>query len=82
MRTREIEANGLTFRAREHGDTGSTPVLLLHGFPETSHMWQPLMERLGQTATARASFYVYNNRDDVDALIDALIYAEGFFKNA
>lgn len=46
------------------------------------HCAQPLMERLGQTATARASFYVYNNRDDVDALIDALIYAAGFFKNA
>src|SRR3990172_472504 len=44
MRTREIAANGLTFRAREHGE--GTPVLLLHGFPETSRMWVPLMERL------------------------------------
>lgn len=44
MKTREIAANGLTFRAREHG--AGTPVLLLHGFPETSRMWEPLMERL------------------------------------
>ncbi|MEX0786791.1 MAG: alpha/beta hydrolase [Dehalococcoidia bacterium] len=44
MQQRDIEANGLTFRAREHGD--GTPVLLLHGFPETSRMWEPLMERL------------------------------------
>lgn len=44
MQQREIEANGLTFRAREHGE--GTPVLLLHGFPETSRMWEPLMERL------------------------------------
>jgi pimeloyl-ACP methyl ester carboxylesterase len=44
MRIREIEANGMTFRAREHGE--GVPVLLLHGFPETSRMWVPLMERL------------------------------------
>ncbi len=46
MQTREIEANGLTFRARDHGS--GAPVLLLHGFPETSRMWVPLMERLAQ----------------------------------
>ncbi len=46
MDNRELQANGLTFRAREHG-TG-TPVLLLHGFPETSRMWAPLMERLAE----------------------------------
>lgn len=43
--TREIEANGLRFTCREQGDTGE-PVVLLHGFPETSHMWLPLMEAL------------------------------------
>lgn len=43
---REIEANGLTFQARESGPTDGEPVILLHGFPETSHMWIPLMERL------------------------------------
>jgi pimeloyl-ACP methyl ester carboxylesterase len=46
MRIREIEANGLTFRVREHGD--GSPVVLLHGFPETSRMWAPLMERLAE----------------------------------
>jgi pimeloyl-ACP methyl ester carboxylesterase len=44
VQTCEIEANGLTFRVREHGS--GVPVLLLHGFPETSRMWEPLMERL------------------------------------
>ncbi|MBI5867096.1 MAG: cysteine desulfurase [candidate division Zixibacteria bacterium] len=43
------------------------------------HCAQPLMERLGQTATARASFYVYNNREDIDTLIDALQSAGRFF---
>jgi cysteine desulfurase/selenocysteine lyase len=32
------------------------------------HCCQPLMHRLGEAATARASFYVYNTPDDVDAL--------------
>ncbi|MBI1250001.1 MAG: SufS family cysteine desulfurase [Alphaproteobacteria bacterium] len=36
------------------------------------HCAQPLMQRLGVTATARASFALYNTRDDVDAFIAAL----------
>jgi cysteine desulfurase/selenocysteine lyase len=36
------------------------------------HCAQPLMRRLGVTATARASFALYNGPDDVEALIAAL----------
>jgi cysteine desulfurase/selenocysteine lyase len=36
------------------------------------HCAQPLMQRLGVTATARASFACYNRLDEVDALIEAL----------
>jgi cysteine desulfurase/selenocysteine lyase len=36
------------------------------------HCAQPLMERLGLPATARASFGLYNSRAEVDALVDAL----------
>jgi len=36
------------------------------------HCAKPLMRRLGVGATARASFYVYNDRADVDSLADAL----------
>ena len=36
------------------------------------HCAKPLMRVLGVAATARASFYLYNDRDDVDALADAL----------
>jgi cysteine desulfurase/selenocysteine lyase len=36
------------------------------------HCAQPLMTRLGVTATARASFAAYNTHDDVDALIAGL----------
>ncbi|HYU06642.1 MAG TPA: cysteine desulfurase, partial [Thermoplasmata archaeon] len=33
------------------------------------HCAQPLMERFGLPATARASFYIYNDLEDVDALV-------------
>lgn len=36
------------------------------------HCCQPLMRWLDVSATARASFYLYNSSDDVDALIDGL----------
>ena len=43
------------------------------------HCAQPLMRRLGVPATARASFYLYNSRDDVDVLIAALEKTKGWF---
>jgi cysteine desulfurase/selenocysteine lyase len=36
------------------------------------HCCQPLMRRLGVAATTRASLYLYNTREDVDALVEAL----------
>jgi cysteine desulfurase / selenocysteine lyase len=36
------------------------------------HCAKPLLRLLGVPATARASFHVYNNRDDVDALLTGL----------
>jgi cysteine desulfurase / selenocysteine lyase len=43
------------------------------------HCAQPLMERLGVTATCRASFAMYNTKADVDALVAALLKAHDFF---
>ncbi|MGH9272021.1 MAG: aminotransferase class V-fold PLP-dependent enzyme, partial [Ilumatobacteraceae bacterium] len=43
------------------------------------HCAKPLMRLLGVAATVRASFYVYNDRDDVDALADALDGASDIF---
>jgi cysteine desulfurase/selenocysteine lyase len=37
------------------------------------------MERLGVTATCRASFAMYNTRDEVDALVKALTKAHDLF---
>ena len=43
------------------------------------HCAKPLMRRLGVAATARASFYLYNDESDVDALADALAEAGTLF---
>ncbi|MGE5511259.1 MAG: cysteine desulfurase [Bacteroidota bacterium] len=43
------------------------------------HCAQPLMERLGVTATCRASFAMYNTKAEVDVLAEALIRAHDFF---
>ena len=43
------------------------------------HCAQPLMTRLGVTATCRASFAMYNTRAEVDALAEALVKAHDFF---
>lgn len=41
-----VSCNGLSFNCRTSGATAGTPILLMHGWPETSHMWEPLMLRL------------------------------------
>jgi cysteine desulfurase / selenocysteine lyase len=43
------------------------------------HCAQPLMRALGVPATARASFGPYNDRDDVDALIESIVRARSVF---
>jgi cysteine desulfurase/selenocysteine lyase len=43
------------------------------------HCTMPLHKKLGIAATARASFYLYNTRDEVDALMEALQRAKKFF---
>jgi cysteine desulfurase/selenocysteine lyase len=45
------------------------------------HCAQPLMKKLGVTATTRASFYLYNTLDDVEALVDALNGARRYFSH-
>jgi cysteine desulfurase/selenocysteine lyase len=44
------------------------------------HCAQPLMNRLGLPATARASFAFYNTRNEVDTLVDALKKTEELFR--
>jgi cysteine desulfurase/selenocysteine lyase len=43
------------------------------------HCCQPLMRWLKVTATARASFYLYNTEQDVDRLVESLVKTKEFF---
>jgi cysteine desulfurase / selenocysteine lyase len=43
------------------------------------HCAQPLMNRLGVPATARASLYVYNRREEIDVLAEGIQEAARFF---
>jgi cysteine desulfurase/selenocysteine lyase len=44
-----------------------------------THCVMPLLARFGVPATCRASFALYNTRDEVDALAQALVKAQDFF---
>jgi len=44
--TSTIAVRDLTFAVRTAGPADGAPVMLLHGFPETSAMWTPLMREL------------------------------------
>ena len=43
------------------------------------HCTQPLMDRLGVPATARASLSLYNTREEIDALVEALAKVREIF---
>ena len=44
-----------------------------------THCVMPLLARYGVTATCRASFALYNTREEVDSLVQALGKAQDFF---
>jgi pimeloyl-ACP methyl ester carboxylesterase len=43
---RTVRAEGLSIFYREAGPADAPAILLLHGFPSSSRMWQPLLDRL------------------------------------
>jgi cysteine desulfurase / selenocysteine lyase len=45
------------------------------------HCTQPLMHKLGVQSTARASFYFYNTRDEVDRFVEVVKEIQKFFAN-
>lgn len=44
--SRRIEGAGLSLFVTEAGDPGRPTILLVHGFPDTSAVWDPVVERL------------------------------------
>lgn len=45
-----------------------------------NHCTEPLHDRLGIAQTSRASFYLYNTNEDIDALIEGIKAAEAIFR--
>lgn len=45
------------------------------------HCCQPLMQWLNVSATARASFYIYNTKEDIDTLVKGLRKTKDYFTN-
>jgi len=43
------------------------------------HCTQPLMRKLGVESTARASFYLYNTKSEVDRLFEVMVETQRFF---
>ncbi len=43
------------------------------------HCVQPLHDKLDEAASARASFYLYNTREEVDALVEGVEAARELF---
>lgn len=89
------EVSGLTVFGPPAGDKGGVAsffmkgihphdvaqVLDHHGVAVRAghHCAQPLHDKFGIPATARASFYVYNTKDDVDRLIEGLHEVQSVF---
>lgn len=83
-----INANGIALHYLQSGRGGGTPVVLLHGYAESSHMWLPLMAKLGDKRTViapdlrgagdsamTASGYEKKNlAQDIHAMVQALGY--------
>jgi pimeloyl-ACP methyl ester carboxylesterase len=80
-----VKANGITFHVALSGPKDAPPVLCLHGFPEGSMCWRPMMEKMSGvriyapdlrgypgTDCPRAGYDVFTLTDDIKALIEAL----------
>jgi cysteine desulfurase / selenocysteine lyase len=77
----EIRGGALSFAFRGVHPHDLSQVLDQHNVCVRAghHCAKPLMRLLGVGATARASFYVYNDTDDVNTLVDALADAGDMF---
>lgn len=51
-----VEARGLRFPVRAAGPEGGRPVLLLHGFPQTSYAWRAQLAALGGAGHRAVAF--------------------------
>ncbi|MDR5818373.1 MULTISPECIES: alpha/beta hydrolase [unclassified Caballeronia] len=89
IQSRMIDANGMELHYLQAGSgDATTPVVLLHGYTETSHMWRPLMTRLaadrlvlapdlpgaGESAMPATGYDKKTLAQDIHAMVRALGY--------
>jgi pimeloyl-ACP methyl ester carboxylesterase len=88
IQSHSADVNGVTLHYLEAGKGTGTPVVLLHGYAQTSHMWRPLMRQLADrhvviapdlrgagTSSKPASGYEKKNlAQDIHALVKAKGY--------
>lgn len=77
----EARAGVITFNLEEVHPHDLATVLDMNGIAVRAghHCAQPLMKWLDVSSTARASFYVYNTKEDVDRLVEGLQIAKEYF---
>ncbi|WP_018921868.1 cysteine desulfurase [Salsuginibacillus kocurii] len=77
----EKRAGLITFNSEEVHPHDLATVLDADGIAVRAghHCAQPLMKWLNVTATARASFYLYNTEEDIDKLVNGLSKAKEYF---
>jgi pimeloyl-ACP methyl ester carboxylesterase len=67
-RYRTVSVDGLNVFYREAGPSDAPTVLLLHGFPSSSRMWQPLIDRLADRYRMVAPDYPGFGHSDAPAV--------------
>lgn len=79
----EQRAGVITFNLEDVHPHDLATVLDMNGIAVRAghHCAQPLMKWLKVSSTARASFYVYNTKEDVDRLVDGLQIAKEYFSD-
>lgn len=82
------DVNGVTLHYLQAGSGDALPVVLLHGYAETSHMWRPLMPKLagthvviapdlrgaGQSSKPESGYDKKTLAQDIHALVQKLGY--------
>jgi len=78
------KGGAVTFNYRDLHPHDVSQVLDQHGVAIRAghHCAQPLMRRLDTVATARASLYLYNREDEIDALVEAIRASDRIFGRA
>ena len=77
--TRDNKTGIITFNVKDVHPHDVSTILDSYGVAIRAghHCAQPLMRYLGQNATCRASFYLYNTPEDIDQFIEALTKVRG-----